>query len=111
MACCGRSVRFKISESRTRMLATRFPFMRALLLWAVVLCGAGLTHVAAQQNQPYVVSPLPAGGPAPRLPDGHPDLSGHWFPNGAGQGVSGRFGVDPAAMGTFDAKASPEEKP
>ena len=33
------------------------------------------------------------------------------FPNGAGQGVSGRFGVDPAALGTFDPKVTPEEKP
>ena len=31
--------------------------------------------------------------PAPRLADGHVDFSGQWFPNGAGQGVSGRFGA------------------
>jgi hypothetical protein len=71
----------------------------------------GLSPVAAQQNQPYVVSPLPPGGPAPRLPDGHPDLSGHWFPNGAGQGVSGRYGVDPLAIRQFDPKVTPEEPP
>ena len=40
---------------------------------------------------------VPPGGPPPRWPDGHPDLSGHWLPNSAGQGVSGRYGVDPAA--------------
>jgi hypothetical protein len=39
------------------------------------------------------------------------DFSGQWFPNGAGQGVSGRFGVDPAALGTRDRNAPPEEKP
>jgi hypothetical protein len=54
---------------------------------------------------------MPPGGPAPRLPDGHPDLSGHWLPNSAGQGVSGRDGVDPAARRQFDPKATPEEKP
>ena len=59
----------------------------------------------------YTIKPLPPGGPAPRLADGHPDLTGHWFPNGAGQGVSGRFGVDPAATGTFDPKVTPEERP
>ena len=31
---------------------------------------------------------LPPGGPAPRLAGGHADLSGHWFPNGAGQAAS-----------------------
>ena len=48
------------------------------------------------------MKPLPPGGAPPRLPDGHIDFSGHWLPNGAGQGVSGRFGVDPAARGQFD---------
>jgi hypothetical protein len=59
----------------------------------------------------YEVTVLPPGGPTPRLPDGHPDFSGHWFPNGAGQGVSGRYGVDPAATRQFDPKATPEERP
>jgi hypothetical protein len=59
----------------------------------------------------YAVNVLPRGGPPPRLADGHPDLSGHWFPNGAGQGVSGRFGVDPAALGTFDPQVESEEGP
>jgi hypothetical protein len=66
------------------------------------------TH--AQQAE-YGVRPLPPGGPAPRLADGRPDLSGHWFPNGAGQGVSGRYGVDPAAIPTFDPKVTPELPP
>jgi hypothetical protein len=66
--------------------------------------------VVAQDTQ-YTIKVLPPGGPAPRLADGHPDLSGHWFPNGAGQGVSGRFGVDPAALSTFDPKVTPEERP
>ena len=40
-----------------------------------------------------------------------PDLSGHWLPNSAGQGVSGRYGVDPAATRQFDPKVTPEERP
>jgi hypothetical protein len=76
-----------------------------------------LSHAAAAQGQEkdksteYAIKVMPPGGPAPRLGDGHPDFSGQWFPNGAGQGVSGRFGVDPAALGTFDRKLTPEERP
>jgi hypothetical protein len=70
-----------------------------------------LSVIASAQNTQYTIKVLPPGGPAPRLSDGHADLSGHWFPNGAGQGVSGRYGVDPAALGTTDPKGPPEEKP
>jgi len=59
----------------------------------------------------YTIKLLPPGGPTPRLADGHPDFTGQWFPNGAGQGVSGRFGVDPAAIPQFDRKLTPEEPP
>jgi hypothetical protein len=71
----------------------------------------GAAATAAQQPQQYTIRPLPPGGPTPRLPDGKPDFSGHWFPNGAGQGVSGRYGVDPAAIPQFDPKATPETPP
>jgi hypothetical protein len=76
-----------------------------------------LSPAAAAQDQAkekrteYAIKVMPPGGPAPRLADGHPDFSGQWFPNGAGQGVSGRFGVDPAALGTFDRKLTQEERP
>ena len=84
-------------------------------LWLVAsLCSVQSLAADAQDNKdkkPYAIGVMPPGGPAPRLPDGHPDFSGQWFPNGAGQGVSGRFGVDPAALGTFDRKATPEERP
>jgi hypothetical protein len=79
--------------------------MSALTLWCALIVSVGA------QEKEYQIKVLPPGGPAPRLADGHPDLSGHWFPNGAGQGVSGRFGVDPAALGTFDPMVTPEEKP
>jgi hypothetical protein len=77
---------------------------------AIALCSLIDASARAQPPQ-YTITVMPPGGPTPRLADGHPDLSGHWLPNGAGQGVSGRFGVDPAALGTFDPKVTPEERP
>jgi hypothetical protein len=71
----------------------------------------GKAQGSAQGPNQYTIKPLPPGGPTPRLPDGHPDFTGQWFPNGAGQGVSGRYGVDPAAIPQFDRKLSPEEPP
>src|SRR6266566_9800893 len=79
----------------------------AALLTLICLQGAP----ARAQAPKYAITVMPPGGPTPRLPDGHPDLSGHWLPNGAGQGVSGRDGVDPAARRQFDPKVTPEEKP
>jgi hypothetical protein len=74
----------------------------------------GLPRPAAAQNAPpteYTVTVLHPGGPPPRLPNGRPDFSGHWLPNSAGQGVSGRYGVDPAARRQFDPAVTPEEPP
>lgn len=71
----------------------------------------GSPGASAESAQEYLIGVLPPGGPPPRHPDGRVDLSGHWLPNGAGQGVSGRFGVDPAALGTFDPEVTPEEPP
>ena len=85
-----------------------------ILCLAVAMLGSGLSLPAGAQapdETEYIVRPLPPGGPPPRLANGRPDLTGHWFPNGAGQGVSGRFGVDPAALGTFDREATPESPP
>src|SRR6185369_12292480 len=80
---------------------------------AVAFALSVLTSSSAAQEKPkeYQIKVLPPGGPPPRLSDGHVDFSGQWFPNGAGQGVSGRFGVDPAAMRQFDPKVTPEEPP
>src|SRR5947199_9746335 len=67
--------------------------------------------VHAQNKEEYTIKVMPPGGPAPRLADGHPDFTGLWLPNSAGQGVSGRYGVDPAARRQFDPKVTPEEPP
>ncbi len=54
---------------------------------------------------------LPPGGPAPRMADGHVDLTGRWYPNAAGQMLQFAYPIDPAALRQFDPKATPEENP
>ena len=57
------------------------------------------------------VHPLPPGGPAPRMADGHVDLTGRWYPNSAGRMLQFAYPVDPAALNQFDAKVTPEGLP
>jgi len=54
---------------------------------------------------------LPPGGPAPRMADGHPDLTGRWYPNAAGKMLQFAYPLDPAAIRQFDPKATPEGPP
>ena len=91
---------------------------RPLACTAVFIAACSISLPAAAQDATertgdteYTIGVLAPGGPTPRLENGRPDLSGHWFPNGAGQGVSGRFGVDPAALGTFDRQTASEQPP
>jgi len=74
----------------------------------LVCMGSAPVHA---QNTEYAIKVMPPGGPTPRLANGRPDLSGHWLPNSAGQGVSGRDGVDPAARRQFDPRMTPEVPP
>jgi hypothetical protein len=57
------------------------------------------------------VHPLPLGGAAPRMSDGHVDLTGRWYPNAAGQMLQAAYPLDRNAFRQFDPKATPEEKP
>jgi hypothetical protein len=56
---------------------------------------------------------LPPGGPAPRTADGHPNLTGRYYPNGAGRMVGSYTpgGVEPDAARLFDPKVTPQENP
>ena len=54
---------------------------------------------------------LPPGGPAPRMSDGHVDLTGRWYPNAAGKMLQFAYPLDPQALRQFDPKATPEGPP
>jgi len=78
---------------------------------AALMLVYALCQSAGAQDSEYAITVMPPGGPAPRLANGRADLSGLWLPNSAGQGVSGRYGVDPAARRQFDPEVTPEEPP
>jgi hypothetical protein len=98
-------------------LERRFSFSVGITgAFAMALCLVLTPAFAQQGNAPERIHKLPPGGPAPRLADGHPDLSGVWFPNSAGEALNaarlvGDDPVDPDARRQFDPKVTPEEKP
>ena len=85
--------------------------MKSLACTAMLMLACTGSAPVHAQNTEYAIKVMPPGGPAPRLANGRPDLSGHWLPNSAGQGVSGRDGVDPAARRQFDPRMTPEVPP
>jgi hypothetical protein len=54
---------------------------------------------------------LPPGGPAPRMADGHVDLTGRWYPDAAGRMLQFAYPVDQVALQQFDPKVTPEVPP
>ena len=52
------------------------------------LCMIHVPAFAQKQGVSERIHKLPPGGPGPRTPDGHPDFSGVWFPNSAGQALN-----------------------
>ncbi len=97
--------------SRSAGAGSTFAF--AAMLSAATLVTGTLCAQEGQDgaNTEYAIGVMPPGGPAPRLSNGKPDFTGLWLPNSAGQGVSGRFGVDPAARRQFDPEVTPENPP
>jgi len=54
---------------------------------------------------------LPPGGPAPRMSDGHVDLTGRWYPDAAGRMLQVAYPLDPTSFQQFDPKKTPEAAP
>ena len=54
---------------------------------------------------------LPPGGPAPRTADGHPDLTGRYYPNHAGRMIEGAYPVDRTITRQYDPAATPQVNP
>ena len=53
---------------------------------------------------------LPPGGPTPRTADGHPDLTGRYYPNKAGRMLQGGYRIDPDIFRQFDNAVTPQER-
>lgn len=54
---------------------------------------------------------LPPGGPTPRSVDGHPDLTGRYYPNQAGRMIQGAYRIDQSITRQFDPAKTPQENP
>ena len=87
----------------------KFKF-RNIVVCIVATLVVDVSAVLAQDEE-YLITVMPPGEPTPRLPNGKPDFTGMWLPNSAGQGVSGRFGVDPEASRQYDSEVTPEARP
>jgi hypothetical protein len=83
-----------------------------------------LVQVSAQNAQGQAAKPpvkiagdfdkikiLPPGGPAPRSADGHPDLTGRYYPNQAGRMIQGAYRIDQSITRQFDPAKTPQENP
>lgn len=89
-------------------ISLRSYFVAAVLFLGILsLASAGLAQEGTgSQGGKAKPQPVPEGGPAPRTADGHPDLSGVWFPGRAGGHTD-----SPALRRQFDPKVTPEEPP
>src|ERR1051325_8396853 len=81
--------------------------MKPAIMGSLCLLNMPAAAQTGKDSNEKKLGPLPKGGPTPRTADGHPDLSGVWFP-----GNTGGFDVSfPEAQRQFDPKVTPEEKP
>jgi hypothetical protein len=54
---------------------------------------------------------LPPGEPTPRTADGHPDLTGRYYPNHAGRMLEGAYPIDRSITRQYDPAKTPQENP
>jgi len=54
---------------------------------------------------------LPPGAPTPRAADGHPDLTGRYYPNMAGRMLQGAYPIDRTITRQYDPEKTPQENP
>jgi len=57
------------------------------------------------------VKVLPNGGPVAHDAQGHPDLTGRYYPNRAGRMLQGGYRLPDEVMRQYDAKVTPQENP
>ena len=81
--------------------------------------GAAPAAAAAQGAKPPVkiagdfdkVKILEPGAATPRTADGHPDLSGRYYPNHAGRMLQGAYRIPEPIMRQYDPAKTPQENP
>ena len=54
---------------------------------------------------------LAPGAPTPRAADGHPDLTGRYYPNMAGRMLQGAYPIDRTITRQYDPEKTPQENP
>jgi hypothetical protein len=82
--------------------------MTAAIIGTLVWCATGTSRLAAQASSAETAAPAATSKPAPRMADGHPDLSGVWW-RGADIGgrAAGPPGGRPAAPNGGGARPQP----
>src|SRR2546421_274966 len=64
--------------------------------------------IAGDFDKVHILEP---GAPTPRTRDGHPDLSGRYYPNHAGRMLQGAYRIPDPIMRQYDPVKTPQENP
>ena len=65
-------------------------------------------RIAGGFDKVHILEP---GGPAPRSEDGHPDLTGRYYPNQAGRMLEAAYRIDRSITEQYDPKVTPQVNP